>query len=95
MPGPRRCTLALLVLAISAAPLAAEWQEADTAHFRFIFEPRDRPTADQFLTFCEEVYTLVTGVFGSYPDRVPCVIRGRRDDANGATSSFPPASTCT
>ena len=87
--GPRRCALALLALALGAAPLAAEWQEADTPHFRFIFEPRDRPTADQFLTFCEEVYVRVTGVFGSYPDKVPCVIRGRRDDANGVTFSFP------
>jgi len=88
-PGPGRRALALLVLALSAAPLAAEWQEAETPHFRFIFEPRDRPAADQLLTFCEDVYARVTGVFGSYPDKVPCVLRGRRDDANGVTFSFP------
>jgi hypothetical protein len=88
-PRGRRLPVAFAILALSAAPLAAQWQEADTPHFRFIFEPRDRATVDQFLTFCEEVYAQVTGFFGAYPDKVPCIVRGRRDDANGATSSFP------
>jgi hypothetical protein len=81
------CALAFVV----SAPLlqAAGWEQVETRHFRFIFEPRDRPYVDELLTFSEEVYARVTGFFGSFPDKVPCIIRGRRDDANGLTSSFP------
>lgn len=81
--------LVLIVMVLGAGPAFAQWQEADTAHFRFLFEPRDRAYVDQLLTFCEEVYARVTGFFGSYPPVVPCVVRGRRDDANGATFTLP------
>jgi hypothetical protein len=80
---------ALLLAAAAAAPAYAEWREADTPHFRFIFEPRDRGSVDELLTFSEDVYAQVTAFWGSYPDKVPCIIRGRRDDANGITRSFP------
>ena len=35
------------------------------------------------------MYAKVTGFFGSYPKKVPCIIRGRRNDANGVTMSVP------
>ncbi len=86
----RLLVMALCALAASAAHLhAAGWQLVETRHFQFIFEPRDRPYVDELLTFCEDVYARVTGVFGSSPDKVPCILRGRRDDANGLTWSFP------
>jgi hypothetical protein len=73
----------------AAAQSASGWLRAETAHFTFIFEPRDRQSVDELLTFCEDVYAEVTGFFGSSPARVPCVVRGRRDDANGLTMSSP------
>jgi len=48
MTAKHRLAVALVILAMIASLLAAEWQEADTAHFRFLFEPRDRPYVDQF-----------------------------------------------
>ena len=82
--------IVICALAFSAVHLhAAEWQIVETRHFQFIFEPRDRPYVDELLTFSEDVYVQVTGMFGSYPDKIPCIIRGRRDDANGLTWSFP------
>jgi len=91
---PRRNAVTIVLCAIAftvSAPLlhAAAWERVETRHFQFIYEPRDRPYVDELLTFSEEVYARVTGVFGSFPDKVPCIIRGRRDDANGVTMSFP------
>jgi hypothetical protein len=67
----------------------SEWQQAETEHFLFIFEPRDREIVNELLTFCEPVYEKVSGFFRTYPKKVPCVIRGRVDEANGVTMSFP------
>jgi WD40-like Beta Propeller Repeat len=89
-PRSRRLLAALGALALAAARVhAADWQVVETRHFQFIFEQRDRASVDELLTFCEDVYANVTAVFNSYPDKVPCVLRGRRDDANGLTWSFP------
>ncbi|HET6452481.1 MAG TPA: hypothetical protein VFI08_14275, partial [Spirochaetia bacterium] len=87
-PG-RTALLAAVILSCAAAAAAGEWRETDTAHFRFIFEPRDQASVDELLVFCEEVYSQVTAFWGSRPAVVPCIIRGRRDDANGVTESFP------
>jgi hypothetical protein len=84
--------VSVLVLALALVPLAAAaqaWQQAETAHFLFIFEPRDRASVDELLTFCEDVYGSVTGFFGSFPRKVPVIIRGHRDDPNGVTMSLP------
>ena len=82
--------VALCALTVSAVRLhAADWQVVETRHFQFIFEARDRPYVDELLSFCEDVYARVTAVFDSFPDKVPCILRGRRDDANGITWSFP------
>ena len=44
---------------------------------------------DELLTFAEDVYDKVTQFLDSRPAKVPCVIRGRRDDANGVTMAVP------
>ncbi|MBE3064513.1 MAG: PD40 domain-containing protein, partial [Spirochaetes bacterium] len=89
---------AILLALLAAAPARSEsganaasarWEQAETEHFLFVFEPRDRAAADELATFCEEVYAEVTGFFGSYPEKVPCVIHGGLDYANGGTSPFP------
>jgi hypothetical protein len=82
--------LAAVLFALAAGPAGAQtWQQAATPHFLFIFEPRDRQYVDELLGFAEDVYARVTGFFDSYPPLVPCVIRGRTDEANGQTMSFP------
>jgi hypothetical protein len=75
---------AATVVPASAAAEAHEtgWRQAETEHFLFIFEPRDRAAVDELLTFCEEVYGQVTGVFHVFPRKVPCVVRGRVDTAH-------------
>jgi hypothetical protein len=88
----RRVGLALLLIAVlfpAGAGAQSAWQQVRTRHFLFIFEPRDRASVDELLAVCEGVYDRVSGFFRSYPDLVPCVIRGRRDDANGLTQSLP------
>ena len=80
--------LALVAIAPARAK-GARWQRAETEHFLFVFEPRDRAAADELLTFCEEVYAKVTGFFRSYPAKVPCVIRSGLDYANAGTGPFP------
>ena len=80
--------LVMLVPAFSSAGQAG-WQKAETKHFIFIYEPRDRAYVDELLTFAEDVYDKVTQFLDSRPTKVPCVIRGRRDDANGVTMAVP------
>ncbi len=89
-----------LVLALGAwaglarpAPLGAQplrWEQAETEHFLFVFEPGDRPSVDELLTFCEPIYQRITGFFHSYPKKIRVVVRGRIDVANGFTSFLPP-----
>ena len=77
---------------VSVLPARAHevtWVQAETTHFRFIFEPRDRPAVDELLTFCEPIYDRITGYFNSYPKKVPVIIRGRIDQANGFSSFLP------
>ena len=86
-------TLIARVEANPAGPLEADftgWQRVETAHFAFVFEPRDQGAVQELLSFSEEVYDEVTGFLGSRPARVWVVIAGRVDLANGFTSPFPP-----
>jgi hypothetical protein len=84
-------TLLLTGIATSAAAASAsaEWRQAETEHFLIVFEPQDQRSADELAAICEDVYAKVTGFFRSYPKKVPVVIRGRLDYANGMTAPFP------
>ncbi|MGA2764520.1 MAG: hypothetical protein ABSG17_14270 [Spirochaetia bacterium] len=98
--GPSMLPALTLILALAAgaslarpAPLdaqALQWEQAETEHFLFVFEPQDRHSVDELLTFCEPVYQRITGFFHSYPKKVRVVIRGRIDEANGFTTFLPP-----
>ncbi len=81
--------LFVLSSVLAAGAEAVRWEQAETEHFRFIFEPRDRPAVDELLTFCEPVYEKITGFFHSYPKKVPVIVRGRIDQANGFTAFLP------
>ena len=83
------CLLLVFCSALAAGAEAVTWEQAETEHFRFIFEPRDRPAVDELLTFCEPVYQRVTGFFHSYPKKVPVIVHGRIDEANGVTTFLP------
>ncbi len=88
----RRSVTALLFGLLMATPGFAQeprWYQAETWHFLFIYEQKDRPAVDELLTFCEPVYDDVTGFFQSYPPKVPVIVHGRVDEANGLTTSFP------
>jgi len=92
MPFPRGLVVWMLLVfcsIVSAGAEAVRWEQAETEHFRFIFEPRDRPAVDELLTFCEPVYEKVTGFFHSYPKRVLVIVHGRIDAANGFTTFLP------
>jgi hypothetical protein len=91
----RKVVGAVLAAALSLAPAAAlgaqplRWESAETEHFIFIFEPQYRGSVNELLTFCEPIYREITGFFHSYPRKVPVVIRGRVDAANGFTTFLP------
>jgi len=78
-----------LLLAATARIAAAEWRQAETEHFLIVFERQDQASADELAAICEDVYARVTGFFRSYPRKVPVVVRGRLDYANGLTAPFP------
>jgi hypothetical protein len=80
----------MVALAVAVAAVAsAEWRQAETEHFLIVYERQDQPSADELAAICEDVYAKVTGFFRSYPRKVPVVIRGRLDYANGMTAPFP------
>jgi Tol biopolymer transport system component len=78
-----------VLLAVAAVAASAEWRQSETEHFLIVYEPQDQASADELAAICEDVYAKVTGFFRSYPDKVPVVIRGRLDYANGMTMPFP------
>ncbi len=76
-----------------AGPLEPDfkgWQRTETAHFVFVFEPRDSQAVSQLVSFAEDVYQDVTGFIGARPERVWVVVAGRVDLANALTYPFPP-----
>jgi|GEM_PF-1912155 len=86
--------LVLLLAAGLARPVSLpaqslQWEQAETEHFIFIFEPRDRASVNELLTFCEPIYQRITGFFHSYPKKVPVIVRGRVDQANGFSTFLP------
>lgn len=96
-----RGAFATLVLLLAAFRLFADpagglergfagWREVRTAHFVFIYEPRDAAAVRQLLSFAERVYGELTELLGSHPPRVWVVVAGRVDLANGFTTAFPP-----
>ena len=93
MPGALPA-LVLLLAAGLARPVSLpaqslQWEQAETEHFIFIFEPRDRASVNELLTFCEPIYQRITGFFHSYPKKVPVIVRGRVDQANGFSTFLP------
>ena len=64
------------------------WVQAETEHFRFIFEPRDRAAVDELLTYCEPIYQRVTGFFHMYPKKVPVIVHGRIEFAGNSAAEL-------
>jgi hypothetical protein len=92
--GNARAAIVALLLAgiatsAAAASASAEWLQTETEHFLIVYERQDQASADELAAICEDVYAKVTGFFRSYPKKVPVVIRGRLDYANGMTAPFP------
>jgi hypothetical protein len=85
--------LALLAAAVLPQTLFAgrePWLATDTEHFTIVFKEENRAAAEETASFCEEVYGLVTGFYGSYPPHVTVVLQGRTDYANGYFEDMPP-----
>lgn len=82
--------LALLLATTIAGASGLDWLHRDTEHFTFIYRERHQYAVDELVTFAEEVYDEVTGFFASTPERVPVVLFGETDLANGYYSPAPP-----
>ncbi len=87
----------LTVLLIILGPVwvygenSGKWLKTSTEHFVFIYQEQQRSSVEELLTFCEEIYTEVTGFLGSEPKgRVHCILKSGYDYANAYTSA-PPA----
>jgi hypothetical protein len=83
-----------IIPAAHAAAASERWEQAETEHFLFIFEPRDREIVNELLTLCEPVYARVCGFFHSYPKKVPCIIRSRARPLGSTRSGREPACRC-
>ncbi|MFW5848407.1 MAG: hypothetical protein ACOCXN_01420 [Spirochaetota bacterium] len=85
---------ATLILLLCAGFLAyaddLSWRSVETEHFSFIYRARDQWAVDELVTFAEDVYDDVTGFFDSAPPRIPVLLFGETDLANGYYSPAPP-----
>ncbi len=100
-PSARVFLAAFTLVLWIAAPLGANpagplepdftgWKRTETAHFIFVFEPRDQAAVNELTSFAEDVYQDVTGFLGSHPARVWVIVAGRVDLANAYTDPIPP-----
>ena len=71
----------------SAGPL---WLKADTDRFRFIYTDDQQWAVDELMLFADEVHNSVTALFGTTIGRVPVVLYGQSDLANGYYTPAPP-----
>jgi Tol biopolymer transport system component len=101
MTRSSRRLLAAVVTLLAIVPLCANpagllepdftgWKRVETAHFVFVFEPRDQAAVNELTSFAEDVYQDVTGFIGSSPARIWVVVAGRIDLANAYTDPVPP-----
>lgn len=88
--------ISLAVVAVAqaspAGPLEQDfrgWQRLETAHFVFVFEPRDSRSIGELVSIAEDVYGEVTTFVGACPPRVWVIVAGRVDTANAVTFPFP------
>ncbi len=85
--------LALLALVSAIVPASdLHWYSHSTDYFTFIYRAPHRAAIDELSSFADEVYAEVTGFFASEPGRgrVPVVVFGETDLANGYYSSGAP-----
>ncbi len=73
----------IILMPLSAGNRYPAWNKIHTKHFTLVFEENSRESAEEIAGFCEEVYTKVTGFFGSYPENILCIIHGSIDTSNG------------
>jgi hypothetical protein len=66
------------------------WMETETEHFRIIYEEMSVNSVLEITNFCEDVYTLVTSFFQSYPEKIVLVVHDRIDISNGSYYPAPP-----
>lgn len=72
-----------VLLSAKEHQLFVKYRQMETEHFQIIYEPMDKKSADEVYSFCEEVYSNVTNLLDSYPDKIKVVLHGRIDQANG------------
>ena len=81
---------ALLFAATIVGASGLDWLHRDTEHFTFIYREAHQYAVDELVVYAEDVYDEVTGLFESTPERVPVVLFGETDLANGYYSPAPP-----
>jgi hypothetical protein len=65
------------------------YRKTETEHFVFIYEERDAESVRELLSFAEDIYDELSSYFDYRPDRIPVVLHGRIDTANGSYVPFP------
>ena len=92
----RRTTLIAVlsfILTISAKaeeiPRFEGWSRISTDHFTFVYEPRDRDSARHLAAIAEGVYDRVASFYGSYPEKLYCVLNGRSNIYENYFHPFP------
>ena len=76
-----------LPTALSAGPYDSAYRglrQTSTGHFTFIFEPRDRESVAELVSYADEVYEELASFFdNSPPGTIRVFVNGRTDIANG------------
>lgn len=81
---------ALVFAATIAGASGLDWLHVETEHFTFIYRERHQYAVGELVVYAEDVYDEVTAFLESTPERVPVVLYGETDLANGYYSPAPP-----
>ncbi len=88
------CVLVLCALVFSAAfadtaPKFKGWRQAETEHFRFVFEEAGREAAEAYAEIADEAWNKVAEAYALPKDKITVYVTGRTNTINAYTYFAP------
>lgn len=88
------CILAVCVLIVSGVsaeivPEFSGWKQAETEHFRFVYEAASKEAAEAYARIADEAWNKVAESYALPKDKITVCVVGRTDTVNAYTSAAP------
>lgn len=83
------CILLVTGLTAEALPKFTGWKQAETDHFRFIFEEASREAAEAYAEIADEAWNKVAKAYSLPRNKIDVVVNGRMGTINAYTYPIP------